>query len=142
MADRAFQVNVTSTSNRANWEFVYKAGDLAKAAKEQRDYRLSRIKTWTKSKEGIIKKIRKSGLRMNESVAEKMINYTSNVSNRRGVEISIDPKLQQDLDECENKIKEHTIAKSAYDAWIQVLSANPRADLKLKHDDWMFFFGR
>jgi hypothetical protein len=49
--------------------------------------------------------------------------------------------LQRDLNECVTKIQQHRAAATEYDAWLQVLDANPEARLKLKHNDWMFFFG-
>lgn len=130
-------------SLRQKWEFEYTARVLAYAAHEQKNYRDKRVLVWTEKKEEIMAKIRTSGLEIHESVAEKMsgTNY-SNALRGHGVSISVDDTLQQDINEAMEKIKTHRELAQSYDAWIQMLEANPEARLKLTHADWMFFFGR
>lgn len=125
--------------NRDNWEFEYTASALAKAAAAQRDYRLSRVTAWEEKKTEVMDKIKTSGLSVHESVAEKFSNYTGAA---QGAHVMVDNTLQRDLNECVQKIREHRDLATNYSGWVQVLEANPESRLKLKHADWMFFFGK
>lgn len=127
--------------NRDDWEFEYTASTLAGAAQAQRDHRLERVKAWEEKKAEVMVKIKETGLTVDESVAESMANYTTSAHNR-GAQIMVDTGLQRDLSECVQKIRTHREAATAYDGWVQVLDANREARLKLKHADWMFFFGK
>lgn len=128
--------------NRKDWEFEYTAAKLAEAAAGQREHRQARIKAWEEKKAEVMAKIKESGLTIDESVAEtQFANYTT-AAEGRGAQIMVDRGLQRDLSECVSKIREHREAATEYDGWYQVLVANPEARLKLKHDDWMFFFGK
>lgn len=127
-----------SSTNRDNWEFEYTASVLAENAAKQRNYRVSRVEAWKKKKAEIMEDIKNSGLTVTESLSEKMSSYSSN----RGARVVVDEKLQEDLDEAVEKIRAHEELAKKYDGWVQVLSANPHSRLKLKHDDWMFFFGK
>lgn len=129
----------TTNMNRQDWEFEYTASKLADAALAQRDYRLKRVEVWTGKKEETIAKIRQSGLEVHESVADKMSNYTVSANS---AQIVVDITLQRDLNECVSKIHENRALAKSYDAWLQVLEANPEVRLKLKHADWMYFFGK
>lgn len=125
--------------NRKDWEFEYTASALAVAAENQRDYRKTRVKAWEDKKAEVMDKIRTSGLTVHESPAKSMANYTSSIGG--GAHVMVDTTLQGDLNECVEKINTHRQAVTDYDGWVQVLRANPEARLKLKHADWMFFFG-
>jgi hypothetical protein len=129
--------------NRNDWEFEYTARNLATAAKGQRDFRLSRVEVWEGKKSEVMAKIKETGLTVHEGVAAGMAGttYTSNAYGG-GAQVMVDSTLQRDLSECVQKIQAHREAATTYDAWLQVLDANPEARLKLKHDDWMFFFGK
>lgn len=127
--------------NRDDWEFEYTASVLAKAAEGQRDHRANRVKAWEEKKAEVMAKIKETGLTVDESVAEQFANYTTSAHNR-GAQIMVDTGLQRDLSECVSKIRQHRDATTQYDAWAQVLNANPEARLKLKHNDWMYFFGK
>lgn len=129
-------------ANRSEWEFQYAARNLAKAATEQRDHRLSRLKVWEGKKAEVMAKVKESGLTIDESMAESLMNYQTTALGGRGAQIMVDSTLQRDLSECVQKINEHREAAKEYDAWVQVLEANPESRLPLKHDDWMFFFGK
>lgn len=137
--DRAFQLS--ANGNRGEWEFEYTAANLAKAAEGQRDHRKSRVAAWEEKKAEVMAKIRESGLSIDESVAEQFANYTTSNAGR-GAQIMIDTTLQRDLSECVGKITTHRAAMQEYDAWAQVLTANPESRLKLTHGDWLFFFGK
>lgn len=126
--------------NRGQWEFEYTAARLAEAAQQQKEHRLSRVAVWEGKKEEVMHKIKDSGLSVHEGVAAGMANYTT--SRTQGAHVMIDPTLQSDLSECVTKIEEHRKAATEYDGWIQMLSANAEARLKLKYHDWMFFFGK
>lgn len=137
--DRDFQIKGHNV-NRDDWEFEYMASTLASAAEAQRDYRKTRVETWEQKKAEVMETIKTSGLTVHESVAAGMANYTT--SHQEGAQVMVDSRLQKDLNECVSKIRTHRAAVQEYDAWAQVLNANPESRLKLKHDDWQFFFGK
>jgi hypothetical protein len=134
--------------NRNDWEFEYTASRLAAAAMAQRDFRAARVKVWEQKKEEVMKRIKDSGLTVHEDIAAGMIGTASNNFNKystsvhNGPQVLVDPTMQKDLNECHMKINEHRNLQKEYDAWLQVLDANPESRLHLKHDDWMFFFGK
>lgn len=125
---------------RGEWEFEYTASVIAKAAEAQRNYRMTRVEEWEKKKMEVMAKIKESGIEVHESVAASMLNYTT--SNAAGPQIIIDATMQRDLNECHTKIATHRQSATEYDGWAQVLNANPESRLKLKHNDWMYFFGK
>lgn len=139
--DRAYQ-NDDSNANRADWEFEYTASTLAGAAQAQRDYRNERVRVWEGEKAKVMAKIKDTGLTVHEGVAAGMSSYTTSNSVAGGAQVLVDSTLQRDLNECVSKIRTHREAATAYDAWLQVLDANRESRLKLKHNDWMFFFGK
>lgn len=123
--------------NRNNWEFDYTAKKLAEAAAIKRDYRQTRVEWWENKKREVMAEIRESGIEINESLAQQ---YVSNAG--RGPTIGIKPELQAKLSECHMKIQDHMEKVRDYDGWVQVLEANYTSSMKLKHDDWLFFFGK
>lgn len=127
--------------NRDDWEFEYTASTLAGAAQAQRDHRNERVQVWEKKKSEVMAKIRDSGLTVHEGVAAGMSSYTTSNAGV-GATVMVDTTLQRDLNECVSKIQVHRAAATEYDGWLQVLDANREARLKLKHADWMFFFGK
>lgn len=138
--DRGYQQE-NGNMNRDDWEFEYTASNLATAAKGQRDFRLGRVKVWEEKKAEVMAKVKETGLTVHEGVAAQMANYTTS-AHQQGATVMVDATLQRDLNECVTKIRTHRAAATEYDAWVQVLEANPEARLKLKHDDWQFFFGK
>jgi hypothetical protein len=139
MADRGYQLEDKMT-NRGEWEFDYTASTLAAAAEAQRDFRKSRVEVWTSKKAEIMEKIKTSGLTVHEGVAAGLSSYSNGPQG--GAQVMVDTTLQRDLNECVSKIRTHSDAATDYDGWVQVLRANPESRLKLKHGDWMFFFGK
>lgn len=137
--DRGYQQE-EGTMNRDNWEFEYTARNLATAAKAQREHREGRVKVWEEKKAEIMQKVKDTGLTVHEGVAASMANYTNSI--QQGATVMVDATLQRDLNECVTKIRQHRDAATEYHAWEQVLEANPDSRLKLKHNDWMFFFGK
>lgn len=139
--DRFFLLEQPQT-NRTDWEFEYTGAAVLKGAQDQLAYRQGRLALWEQKKAELIEKIKASGLVMTESVSEKMANYTAAVRGRASVKLDIDPAMQADLDEILAKIDTHRGLAASYEAWVQVLTANPHQVLRLKHGDWMFFFGK
>lgn len=129
--------NVTTKNNRNDWEFEYSAADLAKAATNKKDYRQSRADWWKTALEQVTAEIKESGIEFNEGMAGNNFSVTS----IQPPKITIRSDLQNKVKECHEKIHKHLSAVHEYDGWVQVLSANPEAKLKLKHGDWLFFFG-
>ena len=138
--DRSYQQEY-GEMNRSDWEFEYTASNLATAAKAQRDHRNARVKVWEEKKVEIMQKVKDTGLTVHEGVAAQMANYTAS-AHQQGATVMVDATLQRDLNECVTKIRQHRDAATEYDAWVQVLEGNSEARLKLKHNDWLFFFGK
>lgn len=128
--------NVNTKSNRIDWEFEYTASVLAKAAEDKKAYRQSRAEWWEEKQKEVIAEIKESGLEFNESLA---VSYASTAG--RAPQLAVKAELQNKIKECHEKIHEHLSAVHEYDGWVQVLSANPDSRMKLKHGDWLFFFG-
>lgn len=144
-ADRVFMIHDGNAQQRNLWEFEYTAKEVAKGAREQLAYRRTRLKVWESEKQKIIAKIKRMGLTLNESVAEKMVassSYNATRSGRQAAKFTVNESLQEDLDECLGKIETHRTLEQQYAAWVQVLDAKPTQTIKLKHGDWMFFFGK
>lgn len=129
----------TTGGKRDEWEFEYTASKLAEAATAQKAFRLERLAWWTDAKNKVMAEIKDSGLEVSESVAAGISTYTAQM---HGPQIMVRADLQAKLKECHGKIGTHQQAAAEYDGWIQVLSANPEARLKLTHADWLYFFGR
>ena len=128
--------NVNTNSNRKDWEFEYTASVLASAAEAKKEYRQNRANWWKEKQETVIAEIKANGLEFSESLA---VAYASNAG--RAPQLSVKADLQNKIKECHEKIREHLSAVHEYDGWVQVLSANPDSRMKLKHGDWLFFFG-
>lgn len=132
---------------RNEWEFGYTAKQLADAATAQLAFREGRIEVWSAKKVEVIAEIRASGLNIEESIADMLTNasyakYSVNTRSEREPAVTIDMKLRRDLQECAEKIRDHTDLRNQYKAWMQVLQAQGEQTLKLQHDDWIFFFGK
>ena len=124
--------------NRKDWEFEYTTKFLADAAAIKRDYRHSRAEWWQEAYDKLMVEVKDSGLEVSESVAS---NYSN--SGGRGPKVMVRNDLQDKLSEAHDRIRKHLEAEREYDGWVQVLEAQPPTDkLKLKHADWLFFFGR
>lgn len=122
---------------RNEWSFDYTATKLAGAAAAKRDTHSRKLKWWEEKKTETTKRVSETGIEVHDSVAASY----SNTKAGYGPEIVIDARLQRDLTECQQKIKEHHAKVLEYDGWVQVLNANPEARLSLEHDDFLFFFG-
>lgn len=127
---------------RTAWTFPYKANEVARGAREQRDFRLSRVAAWQKTKDAVMAKIRESGLSIDESAMETgaTLGYAS--TQVMAPQLTIDAKLKAQLTEAHGKIGGHRALANQYDGWVQVLEAQGDCELHLTHDDWLFFFGK
>lgn len=123
-------------SNRATWEFCYRAEQLVEAASAKIIHHQQRLQWWQQQHAETMAEVRESGLEVNESVGSL---YATSVSH--GPQLSVRPDLQKKLSEIHGKLKSHTDAAREYEGWVQVLNASPRTSLKLTHFDWLFFFG-
>jgi hypothetical protein len=126
--------------NRNNWKFDYPAADLHMAASKKLDYHESRLKWWTKKQDEVMKAIKKTGLRIDQSIVMELAKTGYSTSNAgRGPSVQIDAKLLADMNECTNKIAEHKSQVKVYGSWVAVLE-EATGDYSLEHDDWLFFF--
>lgn len=125
------------TMNRNNWEFEYTAKTLADAADKKASFREGREAWWRDQYAKVMTEVKESGIEVSESVAASYSNSTR-VS---GPQVMVRTDLQSKLSECHQKIKIHNQAARDYRGWSQVLKANSEARLKLKHGDWLYFFG-
>jgi histidinol-phosphate/aromatic aminotransferase/cobyric acid decarboxylase-like protein len=124
--------------NRKDWEFEYTAKQLADAASLKRDHRQSRVEWWEAEQAKVMAEVKESGLEIQESMAQS---YLSNAGH--APQLGVKVELQKKLQECHSRIQKHMEAVREYDGWVQVLDAqDPINKLKLKHADWLFFFGK
>lgn len=128
------------TTNRNEWEFEYTAANLASAAETKRNYHKKRLEIWETKKTETMEKVKSSGLTIHEGVMGSAYNNTNTMM--PGATVMVDATLQKDLNECTSKITAHRGLVNEYSSWLQFLDSNPEARLKLKQQDWMFFFGR
>lgn len=126
------------SGKRDEWEFEYTASKLAEGAAKQKDFRLGRAAWWKEAQAKVMAEVKESGLEVSESVAASISNYTQ----MAGPQVMVRVDLQKKLSECHTKIQSHQQAADEYDGWVQVLSANPEARLKLTQADWLYFFGK
>jgi len=124
---------------RSEWTFRHKGADLAKAASDQSRFREERIAFWKAKHAEAMALVRDSGIEVQESMAGHGYGNKTMVD---GPRVLVRADLQAKLTECHGKIGEHQTAKAEYDGWVQVLSANPHAELDLTHADWLYFFGK
>ena len=122
---------------RHQWTFSYPADTLLKAATTKHEFHDQRLGWWTTKKSEVLDKIRAEGLEIDESVA---VGYSNKSGRETSVNVRID--LLRDMNECAQKIVEHTAKVKDYDAWIQVLTSQGQTYFSLHQEDWLFFFGK
>jgi histidinol-phosphate/aromatic aminotransferase/cobyric acid decarboxylase-like protein len=125
--------------NRTGWEFEYSARELATAAGKQRAFRLERVAWWKAQKEKVMDEVRATGIEVSESLAMDTPNYASKALH--GPQVMVRADLQQKLTECHGKIQHHQRLADDYMAWATMLVEHETTRLKIKHQDWVFFFG-
>lgn len=128
---------MNETTLRNSWEFEYTAKRVAEAATSKRDIHTKKRTWWEEKKAEALAKIKESGVEITESLAASY----SNTKAGFGPEVTINDGLSKQLTEAHQKILEHDRLVREYDGWRQVLDANPESRLKLRHQDWLFFFG-
>lgn len=123
---------------RDEWAFDFSASKLAEAAAAKKKRHETRVTWWTEQKTKVMAEVRSEGIEVSESVAA---NYANKTSDRYGPQVMVRADLQTKLTECHQKIMEHAGKVREYDGWVQILTANAEARLKLHSDDFLFFFG-
>lgn len=126
---------------RNDWKFDYTAARIAEAVNARVTYHHECVAFWKAKRDEVLTTIRAEGI----EVDEKIVLTTRNPKSRdweRGGQVLIRNDLKKDLEEVYDKLAEHTDKLATYDAWGQVLSANPESRLSLDAEDWQFFFGR
>ena len=132
-------------SNRSEWEFSFLISKVLEGAKGQLEFRRGRVAHWKQRQEDVMSTVREKGLSVHVPEAMKISSAMSNYSTRSrgGAQIQVDHNLQSDLDEAFSKVQHHEEKVQEYAAWVEFLSAGKQDDhLKLKHEDWQFFFGK
>ena len=141
---------------RDEWEFEYPVAELAKAALEQLEYHKGRIEVWRAKRQEVKTAIESKGCRVQETLAEEMVmgasagaagtSVMNYAATRVGAQVVMDPEvanLQRQLQEADTRLRAREQSVREYTAWHQMLAARPDHErLKLRHDDWMFFFGK
>lgn len=122
---------------RNKWEFSYPVGVLQEAVAARIKYRETRIKVWTKKRGEVLAKIRKSGIKVTEELANQLYNSTQFNHPR----VQLDPEMSAALAECHAKIKAHGEKLAGYERWSEILADDPDRVLGLDYDDYLFFFG-
>lgn len=130
------------TGGRAQWVFLYTAGQLAHGAQKQKDYREDRAKAWERAQEKVMTEIRSSGIEVTEDVmAQLQISASySKSGGMRGPTVSINQDLADKFNKCVGKVKEHKDLAEQYEGWIQALQAQPEKELEVTQQDFLYFF--
>lgn len=135
--------------NRSYWEFEYSTKELAKAAAAKRDFHAGRVDVWKDQKNKKLQEIKDTGIEVEDSVTEDMgyggmSNMSASIATRshRGPMITIDQKLQRDLNEIQGKIHTHQELTKDYAGWQEIFEGAPEARVKLKAADWLYFFSK
>jgi hypothetical protein len=132
-------------NNRSDWEFEHLGSELLEGAKKKEEFRRARLGWWKDQKDKVMQTIKESGLEVQESLALQYSSASNNINALRGghsgAQIVVRNDLQDKLNECHSKIREHEAASIEYNAWVQVFSRNQTKTFKLKQGDWLFFFG-
>jgi hypothetical protein len=126
---------------RDEWAFEYEGKALTDAAQAKIDHHKGRFEWWRQEKEKIIAKIKAEGLEITEKTALQLAAAKSREW-EHGAQVLIRNDLRTRLDEAQTKLGFHLAQLNIFQGWHQILSANPEANLRLDHEDWLFFFGR
>lgn len=129
---------------RDDWKFAYTAGDLATAADTKKQHHAERLDWWQAKQKEVIEMVKANGLEVSESLATQYNDPKQFVGSAalRGAQLIVKNDYQQQLNECHQKIGQHSGKVKEYDGWVQVLRANPSERVQLDIDDWLFFFSR
>jgi len=122
---------------RGKWKFNKSTDDLKVAAAKKALFRKGREDFWKSKFDEVMAEIKNSGIEVNESINS---GYSTSNTGYRKPEIQVKPELEEKIGECHNKIKEHSNAFAAYNAWAQVFEGNPGVVMELNFNDWLYFF--
>ncbi len=124
---------------RKEWKFDYAASKLLEAAQGKIGYHQERLTFWKSKREEVLATIRSEGIEVDEKIVLGIRNPKSR-DWERGGQVMVRNDLQKDLEEVYEKLHWHTEKLCNYQAWEEVLSANPDNLLPLDVEDWQFFF--
>jgi hypothetical protein len=116
-------------SLRNEWTFQYRAGDIAKAAEERRDYHEERRSWWERERQDVLAELKRAGLEVTEY----------EVTGGARHDVQFDPKLTKRLSEAGSKISHHKRAAEQFAMFATVLAAHSRETLELHPDDVDYF---
>jgi hypothetical protein len=127
--------------NRNEWRFPYPAKTVCSAAREKQKMHAGRVKWWQAQQAKVMKRVRKDGIQVDETIAAEYAKSASNMIH--GARINVRADLQGKLNECHLKTVQHTYARDEYAGWVDVLSVMPpQMQLELDVDDYKYFFGK
>lgn len=137
---------------RNDWTFTYTNEKLLDAAQAKHEFHKKRLEWWNQKKADTLVKLKNEGIEIDGSLADvsevkagiapaSAFNYSNQY--QRGVHVSLNDGLVRDIQECQQKIREHDIKMREYHGWIQVFSDTPPTHTQaLDYNDWLYFFGK
>lgn len=130
---------------RNSWKFSYSVFEVLAGARAQLEYHNTRLVFWNKKREDILAKIKDDGIKIDESVIEKLAASGSTYSNfglNNGPQVSVKQEYLEELNECNSKITQRRASVDQYTGWVKILETEGDSHrvLELEHDDWNFFF--
>lgn len=128
--------------NRQEWEFHYASDKLLEAATTKNKHHKDRSAWWKEKKAEVTAKIKAEGLEFDDSLAADNFGKFANSSYNRQTTVQVRNDLLNDLNECNQKVKEHHDKAIGYESWMQVLASQGSKAFALHQDDWLFFFGK
>lgn len=123
---------------REDWLCVFKRDYVKEASQAKLTYHEGRLAFWQGKQDEVMAGIKADGLEIETSVAGAQYSQASNYS--RGPQVVVRDDYQRDLQECNDKVREHTLKVQKYKSWLAFLSAPGPAEIELDSDDYAFFF--
>jgi len=140
-----FLLKRLKTMKRNTWKFTYAGKALAVASKLKLNYHQSRLTFWEKRQKEVEEQIQKDGVKIDKSQLLRMANnaaqgFSASNTYSRQPTVEINEEMLKDLNECLDKVRSHRQYFDDYSGWLQLFNAQPEAELKLHHDDYLYFF--
>jgi hypothetical protein len=126
---------------RTDWNFQYRASQIAEATRSKIDDHQARLTFWKANREAVLATIRLEGIEVDEKIVLAFQSSKARDWDRDG-QVVIRNDLQKAVQEIYDKLRDHPEELSEFKAWKQVLLAHPEAPLPLDIQDWLHFFGR
>jgi hypothetical protein len=129
-------------SKRQDWAKTMRAEEILAGAETKLAFHKERLKFWEEQDAQTRVTIRESGISVNESLAAKtygVMKMSTANSNFRAPSVTIDPELEDQLQECFHKKQQHIIKIREYESWIEFLKGD-HGPLTLEIADFLFFF--